>query len=331
MKHANISIFVPHLGCPNDCSFCNQRHITGSAEEPTEQDIIDAVSIAAGSRNFSAQNTEIAFFGGSFTAIDRDYMLSLLKTADEQVRRYRLRGIRISTRPDCISDEILSVLKAHSVTAIELGAQSLDDTVLALNDRGHTAEEVAKASALIKDYGFELGLQMMTGLYGDTDEKAIETAEKIVSFRPDTVRIYPTIVLKNTRLAELYLKGAYKPQSLDNAVSLCTELLEIFESANIRVIRLGLHSIEEESFVAGPWHPAFSELCDSNRILKQITDSCIPGKCYEIEVNPADISKAVGQKRANLEKLNKLGIKVQFIQNDNISKNTLNVREVNKG
>lgn len=331
MKHANISIFVPHLGCPNDCSFCNQRHITGSSREPNEKDIVDAVSVAVSSKNFSPSNTEIAFFGGSFTAIDREYMLSLLKIADEQVKLHGLRGIRISTRPDSIDEEILTILKKYSVTAIELGAQSLDDTVLAQNDRGHCAEEVKSASLLIKKYGFELGLQMMTGLYGDSDEKAIETAKKIISYLPDTVRIYPTIVLKNTRLADLYNKGVYKPQTIDEAVSLCSELLELFNTAGIKVIRLGLHSIEQESFVAGPWHPAFSELCDSYRLMKNITDSCTAGKSYEIEVNPADISKAVGQKRANLEKLNALNIKVKFIQNVNISKNTLRIREVNQG
>ncbi len=331
MKHANISIFVPHLGCPNDCSFCNQRHITGTAAEPSKQDIIDAVSVAVASKNFSAENTEIAFFGGSFTAIDRDYMLTLLKTADEQVKLHSLRGVRISTRPDCINDEILSVLKKYSVTAIELGAQSLDDSVLAMNDRGHTAKDVENATLLIKEYGFQLGLQMMTGLYGDTDEKALLTAKRIISYSPDTVRIYPTIVLKNTRLAELYKKGVYKPQTVDEAVSLCGELLEHFDHAGIKVIRLGLHSIEQESFVAGPWHPAFSEICDSYRFLKKITDRCMAGKSYEIEVNPADISKAVGQKRANLEELHSLGINVKFIQNDNISKNTLKIREVNKG
>ncbi len=331
MKHANISIFVPHLGCPNDCSFCNQRHITGMSKEPCEQDIINVVLVAVASKNFSPENTEIAFFGGSFTAIDRSYMLRLLKTADEQVKFFGLRGIRISTRPDCIDDEILTILKDHSVTAIELGAQSLNDSVLALNDRGHTAKNVENASALIKDYGFELGLQMMTGLYGDTNEKALDTASKIVSMSPDTVRIYPTIVLKNTKLAELYDKGLYKPQTLDEAISLCSELLALFEDVGIKVIRLGLHSIEEDSFLAGPWHPAFSELCNSYRFLKQITDSCEAGKTYTIEVNPVDISKAIGQKRANLDKLSSLGIKVQFIQNDNISKNTLKIREVNKG
>ena len=330
MKHANISIFVPHLGCPNDCSFCNQRHITGRSTEPCAEDIRNAVSVAVSSRNFSAKSCEIAFFGGSFTAIDREYMHHLLTVAAEEVNKYGLRGIRISTRPDCISAEILNVLKQYSVTAIELGAQSMDDEVLALNDRGHTSKQVVTASKLIREFGFELGLQMMTGLFGDTDEKAINTALKIAALKPDTIRIYPTIVLKNTRLAALYNEGKYIPQNLDDAVSLVVKLQDIFSREQIKIIRTGLHSIEEESFVAGPWHPAFSELCDSKRFLDMIVSECKSDKSYEIEVNPLDISKAVGQKKANLNTLSKLHINVKFIQNKDITLNTIKVREVNQ-
>ncbi len=331
MKHANISIFVPHLGCPNDCSFCNQRHITGTCHEPDAADIEKAVSIAASSKNFSPEKTEIAFFGGSFTAISRDYMLMLLKTADKEVKTYGLKGIRISTRPDCISDEILNILKNHSVTAIELGAQSLDDTVLLKNERGHTAEDVITASKLIKNHGFELGLQMMTGLYGDSDEKAVKTAEMIVSLSPDTVRIYPTIVLKNTRLHKFYSSGEYTPQTIAEAVALCVKLQDVFRNASIKIIRTGLHSIDESAFVAGPWHPAFSEICDSARFLEQIKKECDEGHSYEIFVNPSDISKAVGQKRQNVLELLNIGINVKFITSQDINKNTMKIREVNQG
>lgn len=257
-------------------------------------------------------------------------MHHLLTAATEEVNKYGLRGIRISTRPDCISAEILNVLKQYSVTAIELGAQSMDDEVLALNDRGHTSKQVVTASKLIREFGFELGLQMMTGLFGDTDEKSINTALKIAALKPDTVRIYPTIVLKNTRLAALYNEGKYMPQNLDDAVSLVVKLQDIFSREQIKIIRTGLHSIEEESFVAGPWHPAFSELCDSKRLLDMIVSECKSDKSYEIEVNPLDISKAVGQKKANLNTLSKLRINVKFIQNKDITLNTIKVREVNQ-
>ena len=197
MSHSNISVFVPHKGCPNDCSFCNQRAISGQTVPATPKDVENAVKIAI-EYNVDPKNTEIAFFGGSFTAIERDYMLSLLTAAKHFLDTYNFKGIRISTRPDYINKDILLILKNYGVTAIELGAQSMDDQVLKANMRGHTSAQVAEASQLIKSYGFELGLQMMTGLYKDSDTAAISTAKQIIKIKPDTVRIYPTIVLKDT-------------------------------------------------------------------------------------------------------------------------------------
>lgn len=328
MKHANVSIFVPHLGCPNDCSFCNQRHITGKSNAPSASDIDEAVSIAVSSKNYSPNSTEIAFFGGSFTAIERCYMLGLLKTAYKYVQNDSVKGIRISTRPDCIDDEVLDILKKFGVTAIELGAQSMDDNVLIANNRGHLSQDVVSASELIRDFGFELGLQMMTGLYTDTDEGAIQTAKKIIELKPDTVRIYPTVVLKNTHLSELVQKGIYSPQRLESAVSLCVRLSDMFDSAGIKVIRCGLHSIDEGAFVAGPWHPAFSELCETEKIYRKIVKSCNKDLKYEIHVNPADISKALGQKRTNAERLIREGYNVSFIQNTLIERNQIIIKEV---
>ena len=216
MKHSNISIFVPHNGCPNACTFCNQREITGQSYQPVPQDVINAVNIA---RQYSdTKNTEIAFFGGSFTAIPRDYMLSLLEAAYPFVKSGEFYGIRLSTRPDCINEEILDILKSHGVTAIELGTQSMCDDVLTANKRGHSALDSVNASLLIKKYGFSLGLQMMTGLYKSSDEKDIYTAHKIADLQPDTVRIYPTIVMRGTELAQLYQNGLYIPQTLETAL-----------------------------------------------------------------------------------------------------------------
>ena len=232
MKKGNISIFVPHLGCPCQCSFCNQKTITGQANQPTPQDVDKAVKTALKSKGF---DYEIAFFGGSFTAIDREYMISLLKAANKYIKSNEVKGIRISTRPDCIDEEILDLLKEYGVTSIELGAQSMDDEVLLANRRGHTAKDVENASELIKSYGFELGLQMMTGLYKDSEEKAIKTAEKIIALSPQTVRIYPTVVLKGTYLADLYLSGEYKPLNADESAQLCAKLVLLFEKNNIKI------------------------------------------------------------------------------------------------
>ena len=315
--HSNISIFVPHIGCPNMCSFCNQRHITGKNSAPKPQDVIDAVKVAVASPKYNPTTTEIAFFGGSFTAINRTYMQSLLEAAYNFVKEGIVSGIRISTRPDAIDDEILLFLKKYGVTSIELGAQSLNDNVLLLNNRGHNSQDVIDASLLIKKHGFSLGLQMMTGLYGDCDEFAISTAKTIISLKPDTVRIYPTIVLKNTDLQALYIDNKYKPQTFDEAVNLCSKLRMIFEKENIKVIRLGLHSIEKDSYIAGPWHPAFSEMCYSKIFLNNAKNILAQKGSYTLYVNPSSVSKMIGQRKANLNELKKIGFDC-IVKTDNL-------------
>lgn len=328
LKHANISIFVPHIGCPNKCSFCNQRYITGVCNAPHPEDVVDAVKRAKTSPNFNPKNTQIAFFGGSFTAINRNYMLSLLDVAAEFVEKGEVSGIRISTRPDAIDEEVLTLLKLKQVTSIELGAQSLNEKVLRMNNRGHTADDVVKASKLIRKFGFELGLQIMTGLFSDSDNGTLKTAKKVIEIAPDTVRIYPTIVLKDTDLAALYIDGKYKPQTLDEAVKLASKLYKMFTDANIRVIRLGLHSIEKDAFLAGPWHPAFSELCCSEIMLnKALTMLKEKGK-YNIFVNKSDISKMIGQKRSNLLHLKGLGYECKVLEKSGIKSLDIEIERI---
>ena len=323
MKHINVGLFVPHEGCPHTCSFCNQRTISGSSSRLTKEDIDNAVSVAIKSE-YDRENSEIAFFGGSFTAIDRDYMLYLLECAYTYVKDGYFRGIRCSTRPDAIDADVLDVLKKYGVTAIELGAQSMSDSVLQMNERGHTAEDIVKASELIKSYGFELGLQMMTGLYGDDDGTAIETAEKIIAIKPDTVRIYPTVILENTKLAALYKSGVYSAQTLDDAVELCSQLLCMFNENNIKVIRLGLHSggNVEDGYLAGAYHPAFRELCESRIYLRKVVDMIknenISGNVC-IYVCPSEISKMTGQKKTNLEKLRDMGVNARVRGGEGLS------------
>ena len=318
IKHANISVFVPHIGCPNRCSFCNQNHITGKCEAPTAITVDEAVRDALKNPNFDSSNTELAFFGGSFTAIDEEYRLELLSSAYKYVKNGTICGIRISTRPDAISEEIVEELKNYGVTAVELGAQSMVDSVLQMNRRGHTANDVIKASEIIKNSGLELGLQMMTGLLGDTDEGALYTAHMIASLMPDTVRIYPTIVLKNTYLEKAFLDGTYKPQSVEDAANISAKLLRFFESKGINVIRVGLHSIDNDAFVAGPWHAAFGEIVKSKIYLKEILNALKdkPKGNYVVFVNPSEISKATGQKKDNITKLAGFGY-VCKIKGDN--------------
>ncbi len=325
MSHKNIALFVAHAGCPNTCSFCNQRIISGKTETATADDVKRAMKIALDS---GCHDGQLAFFGGSFTAIDRDYMISLLEAAHPYVLNRSITGIRISTRPDAIDTEILELLKYYGVEAIELGAQSMDERVLSLNRRGHTAEDVKRASELIKSHGFELGLQMMTGLYGDTDEGAVYTANEFIKLAPTTVRIYPTVVLEGTDLCTLYRSGEYKPETLDEAVNLCSVLLRMFEDAGIKVIRLGLHSggNVEDGYIAGAYHPALRELCESKifyeRVLADLSeyDNSAENE-YKIFVNPKEISKMTGQKRINIVKLKDKNYSCKVFSDEKLKKN----------
>lgn len=326
MKHSNVALFVPHNGCPHACTFCNQRQITGQSYQPTPDDVVNAVQTAIESLGEKTKNAEIAFFGGSFTAIDRDYMKSLLEAASPFVKSGVFSGIRISTRPDAIDDEVLKILRDYGVTSIELGAQSMSAKVLEMNRRGHTPEDVVKAAGLIRENGFSLGLQMMTGLYGSSPETDVETALKLAELHPDTMRIYPTVVLKGTELYELYEKGKYRPETLEEAVPLCAELLSIFEKKGISVIRLGLHDSDSlrENMAAGAYHPAFRELCESEimyaNALEALKNAGINSGTADFCVSPGSVSRFIGQKRSNLEKLRKLGITAVVHQDSSLSK-----------
>ena len=330
MKNANVSIFVPHFGCSRKCTFCNQRSITGAQGDVIENAKM-SIETARRTLGDDSKNAEIAFFGGSFTAIDRDFMLTLLGLAYPYVRNGEFKGIRISTRPDEISTEILDILKAYGVTSIELGAQSMDDGVLALNRRGHNAKCVADSSALIRSYGFELGLQMMTGMYGSSDETDIDSARKIIALKPDTVRIYPTVVIEGTELAELYRKGEYKPAALESGVELCAKLLMMFEREGIRAIRLGLHSggNVEEGYVAGMYHPALRELCESRiyfgNAVQALRNSEKGAKI--LFVAGGCTSKMIGQKRKNLDLLKDMGFDCQVQEKDGLCKYEVEIGE----
>lgn len=247
-------------------------------------------------------------------------MVSLLKAASEYVDGANIHGIRISTRPDAIDFEILDILKGYGVTDIELGAQSMNNGVLTANERGHFAEDTARAASLIKARGFGLGLQMMTGLYTATTATTQATAIRLAQLEPDCVRIYPTVVLRGTRLEQLYKNGLYEPETLDSAINEAANLLEFFTDRGIAVIRLGLHDSPDliESIVSGPHHPAFRELCESRLILRkillQIKENLIPKGKITIFVGRSSVSKAAGHKRENLIKLQALGFDAKIAE-----------------
>ncbi|MCD7891717.1 MAG: radical SAM protein [Ruminococcus sp.] len=334
MKHSNISIFVPHIGCPNMCSFCNQHIISGAESAPTADDVRKIChQVLEEIKN--PENTEIAFFGGSFTAIPRSYMTELLTAARDFLGEGKFRGIRISTRPDFIDDEILKLLKDFGVTSIELGVQSMSDKVLEANDRGHTAEDVSSASRLIRKYGFELGLQMMVGLYKSTCDDERLTMEKILELHPDTVRIYPVVILEGTCLAELYKSGEYEPMSFERAVEMCAHMLCEFEESGIAVIKCGLHVSEfvEADMVGGYYHQAFRELCEGliyrKRMEREISEAQAENACggCVFSVNPRCISKALGHRKSNVEYFKNKGINIKVIGNESIPKYQCKLRK----
>ncbi len=332
MKHINIALFVVHKGCPHTCSFCNQRSISGFTKELTSEDIHSAVKTAMESADEKELALgEIAFFGGSFTMIDREYMLKLLETAYFYVKKGICSGIRVSTRPDGINEEICEILKKYAVTAVELGAQSLDDRVLALNERGHNSKQVIEASEMLKEYGFELGLQMMTGLYGSQNEDCVESARKIIEIHPDTVRIYPTVVLKGTKLCELMEQGKFVPKGVEETVELCSRLIPMFENEGIKVIRVGLHSgggVEGE-YMGGAYHPALRELCEGriyrNTALREL-EKYDKGS-YILQVAKGQISKMTGQNKTNLNFFSELGYICKVVQADELTKFEVKVRK----
>lgn len=330
MSHSNISIFIPHLGCPNTCSFCNQNSITGLSKAPTG-DEVNAICRKAFDEISDKDNTEIAFFGGSFTAINKNYMLELLVSVQEFIGENKFKGIRISTRPDCINDEILTLLKEYNVTSIELGVQSMSDEVLFANDRGHTSQHVKNAVALIKKYDFELGLQMMVGLYKSTVELDKFTANSLISMKPKAVRIYPVVILDNTKLGELFQKKEYIPYTLEIAITLCSELIQLFNSKNINIIKLGLHASEivEKDLLGGLYHPAFRELCENNLYLKEILQQLenVKSKSITIEVFTKCLSKAIGQNKNNIIQLEKLGYKIKIVPSEILKNYEINIIE----
>ncbi|HHV29316.1 elongator complex protein 3 [Acetivibrio mesophilus] len=312
-KHIVIPIFVPHKGCPFDCIFCNQKNISGQKDDMTEDKMISIIESHIRSACEDAY-IEIGFYGGSFTGIDREEQYRYLETANRYIKKGRVKGIRLSTRPDYITKDILGYLKEYSVSTIELGVQSLDNEVLQKSCRGHSVEDVYNASALIKEMGFILGIQTMIGLPGDSREKALQTAKKVVNISPDILRIYPTLVVRDTYLEKMYTEGQYTPLELDEAVELCAELLYVYEKNNINVIRIGLQPTESINeggdVIAGPFHPAFRQLVESRMALDTIERAIIEKNLSNksslvICTGKKEISNVIGQGRKNVEYLRK--------------------------
>lgn len=303
-----LPVFVPHLGCPNDCVFCNQRRISGHQEPANAQTVREVIEKAA-ALPLPGAKRQLAFYGGSFTAIPTGQQEELLGAAREAIRQGTIQSIRLSTRPDAVDAAVLRRLKYYGVETVELGAQSMDDQVLRLSGRGHTTADVENAAHLVKEAGFRLILQMMTGLPGDTEEKDLETARRLIALRPEGVRIYPTVIVRDTALYDLWKAGLYAEHTVEDAVSVCAKLLPLFEEADIPVIRLGLNPTEELSggdAVGGAYHPALGELVKS-RILREkartVLESAGVSGRVTLGIPAPYLSQLIGQHRQNVETL----------------------------
>lgn len=298
-KHFNIPVFIPELACPFQCIYCNQQKISGQSKIPDSNEILSTIEEYLSTIQAPDAIIELAYFGGNFTGLNPREQVAYLDLVQPYIKQSKISGIRLSTRPDYISEETLEVLKKYHVSTIELGAQSLDDEVLKLSQRGHSTKDTEKASQLILAAGFKLGLQMMIGLPGDTLEKAKHTAKRIIELGANSTRIYPALVIKGTEFQDMYTSGIYEPLTLDNAVSWSKELLKIFESGGVDVIKLGLHPSEGllsgHDLIAGPFHQSFRELVLTEiwgELLEPINQ--IKGERIEISVPSDQFNYAVG-------------------------------------
>ena len=326
-----IPIFVPHLGCPNDCTFCNQKSISGQTKQVTSKDVKEIIEKYLKSFKDERLYKEVAFFGGSFTGIEKEKQVELLEAAYEFIKNKQIQSIRISTRPDYIDKEKLKLLKKYGVKTIELGVQSTNDYILKKCKRGHTFEDVKRASKLIRRHGFVLGHQMMIGLPESTKIDELNTAKDLVKLKPKIVRLYPVLVIKGTELEKEYQNGEYEPIPLLQAVERCKELYYFFTNKNINVIRMGLQNTDiisdpknaKSEVVAGPYHEAFGQLVEDSiwydTILGKIKKFNVKVKEIEIKINPENINNVVGHKKENIKKLKDLyDVDVKITQNKEI-------------
>lgn len=315
-KEYIIPIFVPHLGCPMECTFCNQEKISGQVTNVSAKDVTETIEYYLKNFKDDSKYVEVAFFGGSFTAIETEIQIELLEAVQPYIKSKKVNSIRVSTRPDFIDKKILKLLKKYKVKTIELGVQSANDYVLSKAKRGHTFEDVIKASKLIRRKRFILGHQMMIGMLDSTKQDEISTAKELIKLKPKIVRIYPVLVIKKTELEQEYINGEYTPLTVEQAVERCKEIVYLFRNKKIDVIRIGLQTTDEISdpktseasqVVAGPYHPAFRQLVEASMWYDSISER-IKGysskvKKVEIIANSDSVNNIIGHKKENILKL----------------------------
>lgn len=334
-----IPLFLPNMGCPHRCVFCNQTSITGRKDGRLSlQQVRETISEFLGFKGRHRSPVEVAFYGGNFLGLSESYRQSLLDEAQGFVEKGQVDSIRFSTRPDTITHEVLEALTPYTVRVVEVGAQSLDHTVLSLSRRGHTAEDTRKSVKLLKDRGLTAGLQIMPGLPGDTPESILETGSRVAELEPDFVRIYPTVVVKNTVLEKWYDSGRFEPLSLEDAVELTKKLYLLFKTRGISVIRMGLQAteslLEPGAVVAGPFHPAFGHLVHSALFLdlgtRELEKQKTIAKRVSLKVHPRDVPKLKGLKNFNMRQLiQRFELKeLQVLSDPTVPENSVRVVEL---
>jgi radical SAM enzyme (TIGR01210 family) len=324
-KHYTIPIFIPELACPFQCVFCNQQKITGKQFIPDDAEIINTIEAHLSSFKEKNRRVEIGFFGGSFTGVPFNQQKHYLEIIQPFIQSGEVAAIRVSTRPDYIGEKELDLLKKYGVQSIELGAQSFDEKVLKQSFRGHTAQQTEAAAKAILKADFQLGLQMMIGLPGDSLQKALKTARRIIELGVHTTRIYPAVVIKDTAMHQWYEQGKYKPLSLNEAVDWTKQILPLFENAGVKVLRVGLHPSEGllngDELVAGPFHPSFKELVLTEiwgDLLRPLAKTENP-ESIQIQVPKGEMNTAVGHQAKNKKYLLRIFRKVKFVEDEDLT------------
>ena len=301
-KAVIIPIFIPEMACGHQCVYCNQRKITGVSQAPSPEEVAEFIQERLLQISLETQQLQIAFFGGNFTGIPLDEQSAYLDVAQYFIDNERVDSIRISTRPDYISEDALQFLKKYSVRNIELGTQSMCDDVLRQAGRGHTIEDTIKAAALIKQHDFILGLQMMTGLPGDTAEKTLYTANEIVRLGATETRIYPLLVFRETALFDMYQSGMYSPLTIQETIERLVPVVRLFEDAKVKILRIGLHPSEDllgGEMVAGPWHPAIRQMIYSQVWNSIIKENISNSQQLIFKVSTEQFPNAIGFRKIN--------------------------------
>lgn len=325
-----IPIFVPHEGCPHNCVFCNQNKITGVLKESVTASYVRSITMEyLKTINHHNATIEISFFGGTFTAINEEKQRELLTVAKEYKDKKVIDKIRMSTRPDAITPYILDYLKDYGVDVIELGVQSLNEEVLFKAGRGHSAKDVEYASKLIKEYGFILGHQIMPGLPLDNFNKDIETLEKSIKMKPEIVRIYPSLIIKDTPMEKMFLDGNYVPYTLEEAVNICKVMYTRYTENNIKVIRMGLQPTETinkgKDIIDGPFHPAFTELVLGSLFVDKIREELKDNKKCKVIINSKDIGTLYANKKIYFNKLLNEGYSIKVETSDKIERGNISI------